>query len=112
MQLQADGTNEAHLWNSLPESGGGGWRLLPTSLDFANPPQFEALDPVLPAYATESRGLGAADLADAVAEGRTPRASAALACHVLDVCDALLRSAKTGAFVEVSSACQRLEPLA
>ncbi|MBQ6524888.1 MAG: Gfo/Idh/MocA family oxidoreductase [Atopobiaceae bacterium] len=91
---------------------GGDVALLRKSYDFANLPGWETLDPVLPEYASESRGLGAADLADGVAEGRSPRASAELACHVLDACDAILTSAKTGAFVEVASTCNRPAPLA
>lgn len=91
---------------------GGDVRLLKNCYDIANLPQFETLEAVLPQYASESRGLGAADLADAVAEGRAPRASAELACHVLDVCDALARSAQSGTFVDVTSTCTRPEPLA
>lgn len=95
-----------------PNQFGGTVSVLKKSFDFANPPQFEGLEPVHPEYASESRGLGAADLADAIAQGRAPRASAAMACHVLDVCDALLHSSETGAFVEVTSTCERPEPLA
>ncbi len=67
-------------------------------------------DPI--ACPNESRGLGAADLAYAIADGRAPRASSELGCHVLDVCDALLRSAKEHTFVKVESTCERPEPMA
>ena len=43
------------------------------------------------------RMLGVADLAAAVASGGAPRASAALALHVLDILGAILRSGETGA---------------
>ena len=94
-----------------PNGFGGDVTLLPNSYDFANLPSPQVLEPVLPTYARESRGLGAADLARSVAEGRVPRASAELACHVLDVCNALLRSSETGSFVRVDSTCSRPEPL-
>lgn len=95
-----------------PNQFGGDVVLTPRSLDFENLPGPEVLEPLLPEYATESRGLGAADLACAVGEGRSPRASAELACHVLDVCSALLRSSETGAFVRIDSTCARPAPLA
>lgn len=95
-----------------PNQFGGTVRLLRKSYDLANLPGWEDVEPVLPQYATESRGLGVADLACALADGRAPRASAELACHVLDVCDALLRSAKEHTFVKVASTCERPEPMA
>lgn len=42
------------------------------------------------------RMLGLADLARAVGEGRSPRASGELALHVLEVMEAILRAAETG----------------
>ena len=42
------------------------------------------------------RMLGLADLARAVIEGRTPRASGDLALHVLEVMETILRAAETG----------------
>jgi predicted dehydrogenase len=40
--------------------------------------------------------LGLADLARALTEGRPPRASGALALHVLEVMEAILRAGETG----------------
>jgi predicted dehydrogenase len=42
------------------------------------------------------RMLGVADLADAVATGRRPRASGELALHVLEIMEAILTAADTG----------------
>jgi len=42
------------------------------------------------------RMVGLADLANAVAEGRSPRASGALALHVLEIMEAILQAALTG----------------
>ena len=42
------------------------------------------------------RMLGLADLARAITEGRSPRASGSLALHVLEVMEAILRAGETG----------------
>jgi predicted dehydrogenase len=53
------------------------------------------------------RGLGVAELAQSIAAHRAPRASAALAYHVLDVMLALSESAAAGRHVEVTSTCRQ-----
>ena len=62
-------------------------------------------------YGENSRGIGPAEMAQAIAEGRQNRASAQLALHVLDVIESMMESTKTGAFVQVKSTCQRPEVL-
>ena len=57
------------------------------------------------------RGLGVADLAEAVREGRQPRASGAIAHHVLDVMQSIGESARLGRQVEVGSTCERPAPM-
>ena len=42
------------------------------------------------------RMLGLADLARAITEGRSPRASGDLALHVLEIMEAILRAGETG----------------
>jgi predicted dehydrogenase len=49
------------------------------------------------------RMLGLADLARAVIEGRTPRASGELALHVLEVMEAILEAGETGTAQVISS---------
>jgi predicted dehydrogenase len=49
------------------------------------------------------RMLGVADLAAGVAAGRPPRASGALALHVLDCLGAILRSGESGAPVDIET---------
>jgi predicted dehydrogenase len=49
------------------------------------------------------RMLGLADLARAVIEGRTPRASGELALHVLEVMEAILEAGETGMAQAISS---------
>ena len=57
----------------------------------------------------DARGLGLLEMADAVAKGRTPRASGALAYHVTEAMEAMLTSARETRFVDVASTCARPE---
>jgi predicted dehydrogenase len=67
--------------------------------------------PVSAGYGSAGRGIGLADLAAAVAEGRPHRASGELAHHVLDVMLTLLDAAREGRTLEVSSTCPRPDPV-
>ncbi|MDR0325045.1 MAG: Gfo/Idh/MocA family oxidoreductase [Oscillospiraceae bacterium] len=68
--------------------------------------------PLTHGYETDSRGIGAADMARALRSGMSPhRASADLAYHVLEIMDSLIASAKTGGHVTLKSSCLRPEPL-
>lgn len=58
------------------------------------------------------RGLGLADMAAAIVEGRPHRSSGALALHVLAVIEALQAAAETGAAVEIAETVERPAPLA
>ncbi len=62
-------------------------------------------------FADNSRGVGPAELAWAVRANRPARAGADMACHVLEVIDAIIESGRTNAFVEVKSTCERPEAL-
>jgi predicted dehydrogenase len=53
------------------------------------------------------RMLGVADLARALVEGRPPRASGALALHVLEVMEAIMRAAEDRAAVSVPGTAER-----
>ncbi|MFH5773286.1 Gfo/Idh/MocA family protein [Paracoccus sp. NGMCC 1.201697] len=57
------------------------------------------------------RGLGLADMAEAIATGRDHRASGALALHALDVIESLLRAAGTGRAETLTTSCDRPAPL-
>ena len=57
------------------------------------------------------RGLGVADLVDAIQEGYPHRASSELAGHVLDVMLAIPESATEGRHVTIVSSCDRPSPL-
>ena len=67
--------------------------------------------PLTHPYSGNSRGIGLADMAQAVRSGRPPRASGELGMHVLDVIHAFLDSSERGEHVAVGSSFQRPEPL-
>lgn len=63
-------------------------------------------------FNVDSRGVGAADMAWAIREGRDARASKERAYHVLDIQECMFKSHElNGAFVEVPSTCERSIPL-
>ena len=62
-------------------------------------------------YRDNSRGVGPAEMAWSIREGRPARANADMACHVLEVIDAIIESGGTEAFVRVDSRFDRPRPL-
>ena len=72
--------------------------------------RWEELELVSP-HSGNSRGLGLADIAVAHRTGATPRASGALAFHVLDVMLAIIEAAEQGRPIEIASTVARPEAL-
>ncbi len=62
-------------------------------------------------YAENSRGIGVADMAAAIAARRPHRASGDLAYHVLDVMLAFQDASDSGRHVAIKSTCERPAPL-
>nr|WP_300146433.1 Gfo/Idh/MocA family oxidoreductase [Propionicimonas sp.] len=62
-------------------------------------------------HGANSRGIGLVEMAYAVRAGRAPRLAAELGLHVLEIASAVLRSATEGRFVELTTTCERPEPL-
>lgn len=62
-------------------------------------------------YSGNSRGLGPAEMAAAIAEGRPNRANARMAVHVLDIICTMMESGEKKCFLPVRSGCDRPEPL-
>ena len=62
-------------------------------------------------YSGNSRGLGPAEMARAIREGRPNRASARMAVHVLDIICTMMDSAEKKCFQQVNSTCDRPEGL-
>jgi predicted dehydrogenase len=58
-------------------------------------------------YTDNSRGLGVADMADAIVSGRKPRAGIDLTFHVLDIMEGLEDSVRSGSCFTASSSCER-----
>lgn len=67
--------------------------------------------PLTHPYTENSRGLGVADMAHALQSGRAHRASGELAFHVLDIMCAIHDASERGRHVELTSGCDRPEPL-
>lgn len=57
------------------------------------------------------RCAGLADMAEGIAEGREHRCNLELAIHVVDVMTGILRAGELGQWVEMSTTCERPEPL-
>ena len=67
--------------------------------------------PLTHGYAENSRGIGVADLANAIRDGRAPRAGVELMYHVLEVTEAFERSGREGRHIELVSKAARPQPL-
>jgi predicted dehydrogenase len=67
--------------------------------------------PIAHSYTENSRGLGVADMADAIRTGRVHRANGELAFHVLDLMHTIHDASREGRHIEMTSSCQRPEPL-
>jgi hypothetical protein len=62
-------------------------------------------------YPDNSRGLGVADMAVAIREGRAHRASGELANHVLDIMHAIHDASNSGAHAMLQTTCERPAPM-
>ena len=58
-------------------------------------------------YSDNARGIGPAEMASAMAEGRPNRTDKYMALHVLDVIEAMEKSSREGRKVEITSAFER-----
>jgi len=67
--------------------------------------------PITLGYTENSRGLGVADMADAIRTGRTHRASGQLAYHVLDLMHTIHDASREGRHIDMTSSCELPEPL-
>jgi predicted dehydrogenase len=62
-------------------------------------------------YAENSRGIGVADMANAIRSGRPHRANGQLAFHVLDIMCALHEASDQGKHIALTSTCDQPAPL-
>jgi predicted dehydrogenase len=77
-----------------------------TYLRRATDTEWQELPPTYPNLEA-SRGLGVADMADAIAQGRPHRASGELAFHVLEIMEAIHIASDLGQHVTLTSRCER-----
>lgn len=94
--LRAPDPNEFGGTVSLRGRDEGAWRDVPVELP----------------YIENCRGLGVADLAQAIRTGTPARCGGAMAYHVVEVMSALLQSAKQKRHIRIRSECERPAPLA
>lgn len=66
--------------------------------------------PLNHAYAENSRGLGAADLAYAIRNGRPPRCLPDMALHTFEAACGVVESGRTGTTYRMTTQCQRPAP--
>ncbi len=67
--------------------------------------------PLSHGYAENSRGLGIADMANAIMRKTEHRANGELAYHILEVMHSFDESSKSGKHIELKSTCRKPEPL-
>jgi predicted dehydrogenase len=85
----------------------GDWAATETTAKTFGVPNWPAQNPGVANY----RGLGLAEMARAILEGRPHRASGDLALHVLAVMAGILDSAVSGKPVAITDGCERPAPL-
>ena len=95
------------LYLSDPNQFGGEVKFLPNAMDPRHPAQPVTLWSCTP-YGNDgdllgARGIGPAEMAEAISENRPSRASKEMAFHVLEVLEAIHKSNETGAFVQIRS---------
>jgi predicted dehydrogenase len=81
----------------VTKHGRNGWEQLPGSEQPAN-------------IRRNLRGIGVGEMVSAIREGRQPRASGEIACHVVEVIAALVESARTGERIELTTTCRPAAP--
>lgn len=119
MDADSNGRDEAYfaiygkkgiLYLTDPNQFGGTVRFLPNSPDPRNPVKpTELLN--FSKYSENSRGIGPAEMADAIFEGRKNRASKELALHVLEVLSGILSGGEEGRFVDITTTCEQPAPM-
>ena len=68
--------------------------------------------PLLENYMENSRGLGITEMAEAIEEGRSHRASGELAFHVLDIMHSIHEASASDKYVKPESKCERPQAFA
>lgn len=90
------------LYLPNPNEFGGSVKFAPDTMDWDKPAVLVNVPLEFP-YADNARGIGPAEMAEAIREKRKNRASKEMAYHVLEVLTAIQRSGKNGIFCEIRS---------
>lgn len=98
------------LYLPNPDQFGGEVRFLPNRRTSGGPAEEVTLRPFTP-YSGNDRGIGPAEMAEAIAGHRINRASKEMAAHVQEVLEAILAGGNEGRFVDIRSGFERPEPL-
>lgn len=67
--------------------------------------------PMMHIYEENSRGLGLAEMARSMQEGRKNRACGELGCHVLEIMHAFHESSDTGRYYTMKTTCEKPRPM-
>ncbi|MBR2508969.1 MAG: Gfo/Idh/MocA family oxidoreductase [Lentisphaeria bacterium] len=94
-----------------PNTFGGPVKVYRREWQWAEEPTGFREVPIPFGYCSNSRSIGASDMAMAITNNRPHRASGSLALHVLELMLAFDKSSKTGAKVELTTTCERPAPL-
>lgn len=89
-----------------PNQFGGDVIFIPNDMRKSAKETGQILSPCNP-YVENSRGVGPAEMAQAIRSGRPARADKELAYHVLDIIRQMMAGSESGRFEEVSSTCRR-----
>ena len=98
------------LYLSDPNQFGGTVRFQPNYMDPGKPVKPVELWKFTP-YSGNDRGIGPAEMADAIKHHRVNRASKEMAGHVLEVLEAILAGGEEGKFVDITSTLTVPDPL-
>lgn len=98
------------LYLTDPNQFGGIVKFLSNVMDPREPVQMTEL-PNLFKYGDNARGIGPAEMADAIHEGRRNRTAKEMAYHVLEVLTGILQGGEKGAFIDIISTCDIPVPM-
>ena len=105
--------NKGIMYLGCPDWFAGQVYIYDNTYDFAQaetPKRFLQENPF--GFNKDSRGVGVADMAWAIREGRGARASKERAFHVMDIQECMVKSHENnGVFITVNSTCERAQPL-
>lgn len=98
------------LYLSDPNQFGGEVKFLPNAMNPSQPASPVTLWKFTP-YEENSRGIGPAEMVEAIENKRINRTSKEMAFHVLQVLEAILQGGEKGSFIDITSEFEIPEPL-